>query len=173
MQLSDLRRISIRPTPRLLAATAGVAVLALGATFAITLRAPKAAAPLDPAAVSALQHSAFTQAAAQPGFSQAETVPVKLQRGETLEGAVQRAGVAPAEAQRAVEMLSHAMDTVHIKAGLLIQAAVARPRATPSSVGPGETRLIGLSLRTGPASAITISRSFDGALRLREMDEKL
>ena len=47
-------------------------------------------------------------------------MPVKLQRGETLEGAVQRAGVAPAEAQRAVEMLSHAMDTVHIKAGLLM-----------------------------------------------------
>jgi murein DD-endopeptidase MepM/ murein hydrolase activator NlpD len=173
MKLSDLRRISIRPTPRLLAATAGVAVLALGATFAITERAPKAPPPLDPAAVSALQHAAFTQAEAQPGFGQAENVPVKLQRGETLEGAVQRAGVAPAEAQRVVEMLSHAMDTVHIKAGLLIQAAVARPRPIPSSVGRGEAKLIGLSLRTGPASAITISRSFDGALRLRELDEKL
>jgi murein DD-endopeptidase MepM/ murein hydrolase activator NlpD len=173
MRLFDLWRISVRPTPRLFAATAGVAVLALGATFALTRHPAKLAAPLDPIAVSALQHRAFTQAEAQPGFSAPQTVPVKLQRGETLEGAVQRAGVAPAEAQRAVEMLSHAMDTVHIKAGLLIQAAIARPRAAASSAGLGDAKLIGLSLRTGPASAITLSRSFDGALRLREMDEKL
>jgi murein DD-endopeptidase MepM/ murein hydrolase activator NlpD len=160
----DLSRIS----SRLLAASAGVAVLAIGATVALTYRAPKTAAPLDPAAAAALQHTAFTQAEAQPGFARPETVPVKLLRGETLEGAVRRAGVAPAEAQRAVEMLSHAMDTVHIKAGLLIQAAIAKPREQR-----GEARLIGLSLRTGPASAITLSRSFDGALRLRELDEKL
>jgi murein DD-endopeptidase MepM/ murein hydrolase activator NlpD len=173
MRFFDPRRISIRPTPRLFAATAAVAVLALGAAFALTGRPGKLAAPLDPIAVSALQHRAFTQAEAQPGFSAPQTVPVKLQRGETLEGAVRRAGVAPAEAQRAVEMLSHAMDTVHIKAGLLIQAAIARPRAAPSSAGLGDAKLIGLSLRTGPASAITLSRSFDGALRLRELDEKL
>jgi murein DD-endopeptidase MepM/ murein hydrolase activator NlpD len=178
MRVSDLRRTSVRLTPRLFAATAGVAIVALGATFALTRHPAKLAAPVDAAAVSALQHTAFTQSEAQPGFGRPETVPVKLQRGETLEGAVQRAGVAPAEAQRAVEMLSHAMDTVHIKAGLLIQAAIARPRAAPSlvggaSVGGGDARLIGLSLRTGPASAITISRSFDGALRLRELDEKL
>jgi murein DD-endopeptidase MepM/ murein hydrolase activator NlpD len=173
MRLLDLRRISVRPTPRLLAGTAGVAILALGATFALTQRAPEAPAPLDPAAVSALQHAAFTQAEAQPGFGRPETVPVKLQRGETLEGAVRRAGVGPAEAQLVVAMLGKTMDTVHVKAGLMIQAAIAQPRATPTSAGPGEARLIGLSLRTGPASAITISRSFDGALRLRELDEKL
>jgi murein DD-endopeptidase MepM/ murein hydrolase activator NlpD len=173
MRFSDLRRISVRPTPRLFAATAGVAILALGATFALTSRPAKLAAPLDPVAVSALQHRAFAQAEAQLGFGRPETVPVKLLRGETLERAVQRAGVAPAEAQRAVEMLSHAMDTVHIKAGLLIQTAIARPRATASSAGLSDAKLIGLSLRTGPASAITLSRSFDGALRLRELDEKL
>ena len=130
-------------------------------------------AALDAATISALQHKAFTQAEAQPGFSAPQTVPVKLQRGETLEGAVQRAGVAPAEAQRAVEMLSHAMDTVHIKAGLLIQAAIAQPRVASAAAGRSDAKLIGLSLRTGPASAITLSRSFDGALRLRELDEKL
>jgi murein DD-endopeptidase MepM/ murein hydrolase activator NlpD len=168
MRLFDPRRLSVRATPRRLAATAGVAVLALGATFALTRHAPRPPAPLDPAAVSALQHTAFTQAEAQPGFSRPESVPVKLQRGETLEGAVRRAGVGPAEAQLVVAMLAKTMDTVHIKAGLLIQAAIARPRAET-----GDARLIGLSLRTGPASAITISRSFDGALRLRELDEKL
>lgn len=172
MRHLDLRRLSLHPLSRGLVAGAGVAVVALGA-FALAHRAPKAVAPLDPAAVSALQNSAFTQAEAQPGFARPETVPVKLQRGETLVSAVMRAGVAPAEAEHAVEMLSHAMDTVHIKAGLLIQAAIARPRAAPTSAEPGDARLVGLSLRTGPASAITISRSFDGALRLRELDEKL
>lgn len=168
MRQFDLQRNSIRLTPRRLAACGAAGVLALAATFALTHRAPKAPAPLDPVAVAALQNAAFSQAEAQPGFARPETVPVQLQRGETLEGAVRRAGVAPAEAQRVVDMLGQAMDTVHIKAGLLIQAAIARPRAEP-----GEARLIGLSLRTGPASAITVSRSFDGALRLRELDEKV
>jgi len=166
MRKFDPRRISIRPTPWGLAACAGVAAVGLSVTAGLMLRAPRPA-PIDPAAVAALQNTAFTQAEARPGFAEPQTVPVKLARGETLEGAVRRAGVAPAEAQRAVEMLSHAMDTVHIKAGLLIQAAVARP------ADRGDAHLIGLSLRTGPASAITLSRSFDGALRLRELDEKV
>jgi murein DD-endopeptidase MepM/ murein hydrolase activator NlpD len=168
MRLLDLLRTIVRPQPRVAAAGAAVLAVSLGAAFVLTHRGPAAPAPLDPAQVSALQTIAFTRAEARPGFAQPESVPVKLERGETLEGAVQRAGVAPAEAQHVVEMLSHAMDTVHIKAGLLIQAAIARPREPR-----GEARLIGLSLRTGPASAITISRGFDGALRLRELDEKL
>jgi murein DD-endopeptidase MepM/ murein hydrolase activator NlpD len=100
-------------------------------------------------------------------------VPVKLLRGETLEEAVERAGVGPAEARLAVDMLAKGMDTVHVKAGMLIDAAIAKPRSASSSVQEGEAKLIGLSLRTGPASAITLSRSFDGALRLRELDEKI
>jgi murein DD-endopeptidase MepM/ murein hydrolase activator NlpD len=126
------------------------------------------APPLDPAAVAALQHAAFTQAEAQSGFTRAENVPLQVQRGETLEGAVERAGVAPAEARRAVEMLGQSMDTVHIKAGMAFEAAIARPVAQRGSV-----RLVGLSLRTGPASALTLSRSFDGAMRLRALDEKV
>src|SRR5260221_620357 len=112
-----------------------------------------ASARFDPAAVAALQNAAFTQAETRPGFTAPQSVPVKLLRGETLESAVERAGVGPAEARLAVEMLAKTMDTVHIKAGMLIDAAIARPRAVPSSVQGGEARLIGLSLRTGPASA--------------------
>ncbi|HLZ75666.1 M23 family metallopeptidase [Phenylobacterium sp.] len=173
MQLNDLRPLLARHA-RPVAAGATVAVaLAAGAAFALLHSSPKAAAPLDTAAIAALQHTAFTRAEALAGFAPAESVPVKLQRGETLEGAVRRAGVGPAEAALAVQMLSKAMDTVHIKAGLLIETAIARPRAGSVAGEAGETKLIGLSLRTGPASAITISRSFDGALRLRELDEKL
>src|SRR6185312_1282409 len=72
------------------------------------------------------------------------------------------------EARLAVDLLGRAMDTVHIKAGLLIQAAIARPRADA-----GEARLVGLSLRTGPATALPLSRSFDGAMKLRELSEKV
>ena len=167
MQQLELRRRLARYAPHLSAAGLGL-VLAAGAALTLTHRAPPAAALADPAATAALQHRAFTPAETQPGFAPAQSAPIKLQRGETLEGAVRRAGVGPAEAQLVVEMLSKAMDTVHLKAGMLIETANAEPRAQR-----GEARLIGLSLRTGPASAITISRSFDGALRLRELDEKV
>src|SRR5690606_283342 len=76
---------------------------------------------------------------------------------------------APEEARQVVATLGQAMDTVHIKAGLAFDAAIARPHAEQD----GEARLIGLSLRTGPASAVTVSRTFDGALRLRELDEEV
>ena len=37
----------------------------------------------------------------------------------------------------------------------------------------GDARLIGLTMRTGPASQLTVSRTYDGALRLRALDEKV
>jgi murein DD-endopeptidase MepM/ murein hydrolase activator NlpD len=134
----------------------------------VSSREPEAPPPLDPAAVAALQHAAFTQAEAQPGFARPQNVAVKVRPGETLEGAVQRAGVTADEARAAVGALASAMDTVHIKAGMAFEAAIAEPRAER-----GQARLIGLSMRTGPASALTLSRTFDGALRLRELDEKI
>ncbi|WP_372786468.1 M23 family metallopeptidase [Phenylobacterium sp.] len=173
MLSTDLKAAAERFGPRAAAGAVAVLALGLGWTFAARLVAPKPTAALDPAAVEALQHRAFTQAEARPGFAAPQSVAVKLLRGETLEGAVQRAGVGPAEARLAVAMLAKTMDTVHIKAGMLIDAAVARPRVDRASVQGGEARLVGLSLRTGPASAITLSRSFDGALRLRELDEKI
>ena len=130
MRQLDLWRLLVRPVPALLTAGAVAMVAAgVGAAALLTRAAPKAAAPLDPAAIAALQNAAFTQAEAQPGLAPPQSVPVKLQRGETLEGAVRRAGVGPAEAQLAVEMLSKAMDTVHLKAGMLIQTAITQPRA--------------------------------------------
>jgi murein DD-endopeptidase MepM/ murein hydrolase activator NlpD len=79
-----------------------------------------------------------------------------------------RLGVEQAEAHQVVATLGAAFDTIHIKAGLAFDAAVARPRDRR-----GPVRLIGLSMRTGPATAVTLSRTFDGALRLREMEEKI
>ena len=168
MQEFDPRRPTFRLTPRLAIGAAGVAALALGWKLTADQAAVPAKAPLDPAAITALQHAAFTQSEAQPGFGRPQSVPVKVLPGETLESAVERAGVPRDEARRAVETLAEAMDTVHIKAGMAFDAAVARPRGER-----GPARLVGLSLRTGPAQSITLSRTFDGALRLREMEEKI
>lgn len=168
MQEFDPRRPTFRLTPRLAIGLAGVAALAVGWKLAADNPPTAARPPLDTAAITALQHAAFTQAEAQPGFARAESIPVKVMPGETLESAVQRAGVPRDEARRAVEMLGAAMDTVHIKAGMAFDAAIARPRGER-----GQARLIGLSLRTGPTQSITLSRTFDGALRLRELEEKI
>lgn len=166
----DPRRPTFRLAPRLLATVAGLAIVGLGWRLAINHPHPQAptSRPLSPAALAALQTEAFTQSAAQPGFAAPVDIPVKIQRGETFEAAVRRVGVAPADARQVVGALAKAFDTVNIKAGMAFNAAVALPRDRR-----GPVRLIGLSMRTGPATAITLSRSFDGALRLRELEEKV
>jgi murein DD-endopeptidase MepM/ murein hydrolase activator NlpD len=170
MQEFDPRRQAARLTPRVF--VAGAALVA--AAFAVKLiSTPPAAATVtapapSAATISALQHDAFTRAEALPGFARPEMIPLSVLPGETFEAAVSRAGVGREDARAAVEMLGEAMDTVNIKAGLAFEAAIARPRGER-----GPARLIGLSLRTGPASALTLSRTFDGALRLRELDEKV
>jgi murein DD-endopeptidase MepM/ murein hydrolase activator NlpD len=163
----DPRAVSFRIAPRVLAGAG--ALIGLFAAWQLT-GAPSAPAapPLAPEAVAALQHAAFTQAEAQPGFARPQSVRLKLLPGETLEAAVARVGVAREEAQQAVQALSREMDTTRIRAGMGLQAAVAKPRG---EAGPAQ--LIGLSLRTGPATTLTLSRSFDGALRLRRLEEKV
>jgi len=169
MQEFDPRRQAVRLTPRLLIAGAalGVAALVMNQIAAKPAATPKSASP-SAATISALQHDAFTRAEALPGFARPELIPLSVLPGETFEAAVGRAGVDRDDARAAVEMLGKAMDTVNIKAGLAFQAAIARPRGQR-----GPARLIGLSLRTGPSSALTLSRTFDGALRLRELDEQV
>jgi murein DD-endopeptidase MepM/ murein hydrolase activator NlpD len=164
----DPRRPTLRIAPGALVGVGAALVLALGWRFSVAEATAPSPAPLDPAALSALQHAAFTGAEAQPGFGRPETVPVKILPGETFEAAVRRAGAAPDDARQMVQTLASAMDTVHIKAGLAFDAAIARPRGDH-----GQARLIGLSMRTGPATAVTVSRTFDGALRLRELEEKV
>ncbi len=170
MQEFDPRRPSPRLAPRILVITGGVAALAIG--WQLTASDPGQGAAegklLDPTAFAALQHEAFAQAEAQPGFARPESIAVKVRPGETFEGAVRRAGVSQDEAHQAVRVLGDAFDTVNIRAGMAFEAAVARPRNRR-----GPARLIGLSMRTGPATAITLARTFDGALRLREMEEKV
>lgn len=165
MQEFDPRRPTFRFAPKILVAVAGFGVLALGWNLTGGA-AVNVAQPLDPAALTALQHIAFARAEAQPGFDPGQNINVEVRPGETLEAAVLRSGVGPTDARLAVRVLAQAMDTVNIRAGMDFVASVARPRDRR-----GPARLVGLSMRTGAASTLTVSRTFDGALRLRELEE--
>ncbi|WP_426013273.1 peptidoglycan DD-metalloendopeptidase family protein [Caulobacter sp. DWR2-3-1b2] len=175
MQEFDPRRPTLRWAPRVFTAIAGLAALGLG----WKLTAPDAPialvrAPLDAAAMAILQHNAFASAEAQPGFDRPQSIPVKVRPGETLESAVLRTGIAPNDAHQVVASLQGAIDTVNIKAGMAFEAAIAERRNGPNGRrGAGAARLIGLSMRTGPSSTLTVSRTFDGAMKLRELEEKV
>ena len=169
MQEFDPRRPTVRYAPRLVICAGGLAALAVG--WQLTVRDDPRAQdhrPLDPALAAALQGEAFARAEAQPGFGRPERVTMRIAPGETFKDAVLRLGVTSGDADQAVRSLAAAFDPVNVRAGLAFEAAVARP-----SDRRGPVRLIGLSMRTGPATAITLSRTFDGALRLREMEEKI
>lgn len=164
----DPRRSPVRLIPRLVMGAAG-----LGALYLAWQSAQPTAVPemrkLSAGDYAELEHRAFAAAEVRPGYAAPETVPVKVRSGETLQAAVERTGVGEAEARMVVNALAQAVDTTDIKAGLSFEAAVAEPRTGRDRVAGA--RLIGLSMRTGPATAITLSRTFDGALRLRELEE--
>lgn len=170
MQEFDPRQPALRLAPRLFVILSGCSALALA--WQLTNHTHGGAAPqnavLDASSLANIERQAFTQAQAQPGFAQPIGIMIKVAPGETFEAAVRRAGVGQDEAQQAVHALGSVFDTVNIKAGLAFEAAIARPRDNN-----GPARLIGLSMRTGPASAVTLARAFDGALHLRQMDEKV
>lgn len=168
MQYLKPQRRAFGVAPKVAAGTA--ALLALFAAWKLTDgRGGTQSAPRpDPGAVAALQHQAFTQAEAQPGFAPPQSLQIKVARGETLQEAVQRLGVSAADARAVVETLAAGMDIRHIRAGLSLDAAIAKPRAPEAPV-----KLVSLALRTGPASALTLSRTFDGALKLRQLEESV
>lgn len=118
--------------------------------------------------MAAIEAQAFAAAGTPAGLTAPEAIPVQIRRGETFEQAVRRTGIAPEEASAVAATLSSAMDMSAIRAGLRFETAIAKPRG-----GRGDPRLIGLTLRTGPASQVTVSRTFDGALRLRALEEKV
>jgi len=114
--------------------------------------------------VAALEARAFVAAESRPGLNLPESVPVRVRGGESLEDAVQRLGVSEAEARAAAKTLARA----GVANAPSFQAAIATSRS-----GRGTPRLIGLTLRNGPASTMMVARTFDGAMRLRELQEKI
>jgi murein DD-endopeptidase MepM/ murein hydrolase activator NlpD len=166
----DLRNLPAPYAKSLLGAAAVIVAAGAGIGVASFLqpKSPDGAKTLSAAQAKALEHQALAGATARAGLAAPVSLSVKVLSGETLQSAVQRTGVAADEAKAVVAMLGQALDTVHIKAGLAFQAAIAHPRGQR-----GPARLIGLSMKTGPASTVTLSRTFDGALKLRELEEKV
>jgi len=166
MQEFDPRRpAAIRLGPPLMAAIGGLTAAVLGWQALHTESRP-ASASVDPAALAALQKQA--QARLHPVTPAAISMIIKVAPGETLEAAVRRTGVGKDEAKQAVAMLAQAFDIAKIKAGMALEAHIAKPIGQQSSA-----RLMGLSLQVGPATAVSLSRALDGALQLHKLEEKV
>ena len=129
---------------------------------------PGMGSPMDPAAAMALETQAYAEAAARPGFGHPVDMPISLRAGETLDQAVTRMGVNPDEAKAAIELLSKRFNVTNIKAGLSLEAAIAKPIS-----GSGAAQLLGLTVRTGPAKQLTLTKDRDGVMRLRALEESV
>ena len=157
----------MRLAPHALTAAAAVSVALLAGRVYQPAKAEEVPVPSS-AQMAAMEVQAFAAANAPAGMTAPEAVPVQIRRGETFEEAVRRTGVAPEEASAVAATVANAFDLSDLRAGLRFETAIAKPRD-----GRGDARLIGLTMRTGPASQLTVSRSFDGALRLRSLEEKV
>ena len=165
MQEFDPRRpAAIRLGPPLLAALSGLTAAVLGWQALHQDSAHTNA--VDPAALAALKTQA--QARLKPVAPTAINMIIKVAPGETLEAAVRRTGVGKDEAQQAVSMLAKTFDTVNIKAGMAFEANIAKPLGQQ-----GQAKLMGLSLRVDPVTAVSLTRAIDGALHLQKMEEKI
>jgi murein DD-endopeptidase MepM/ murein hydrolase activator NlpD len=163
----DPRRQPMRLAPHMLTAAAAISVAMLAGRAYQPAQAEEVPA-MTSAQMAAMEAKAFAAANAPAGMTAPEAVPVQIRRGETFEQAVRRTGVAPEEASAVAATVANAFDLADLRAGLKFETAIAKPRD-----GRGDARLIGLTMRTGPASQLTVSRSFDGALRLRSLEEKV
>ena len=157
----------MRLAPHALTAAAAISVAMIAGRAYQPAQAEEVPA-LTSAQMAAMEARAFAAANAPAGLTAPEAVPVQIRRGETFEQAVARTGVAPEEASAVAATVANAFDLADLRAGLKFETAIAKPRD-----GRGDARLIGLTMRTGPASQLTVSRSFDGALRLRSLEEKV
>ena len=157
----------MRFAPHLLTAAAAVTVAMLAGRVYQPAQA-EVVPELTALQIASLEARAFDAAGTPAGLTAPEAIPVQIRRGETFEQAVRRTGIGAADASAVAATISNAFDLTQLRAGLRFETAISRPRG-----GRGDARLIGLTMRTGPASQLTVSRSFDGALRLRALEERV
>ncbi len=160
MQEFDPRKVRLGFAPRAAAGVIGLLAVALAAHVA-GWRAPPHSAPPTSVLARAAIPTIRPAAVAAP-----VDVSVQVKSGETLEGAIRRAGVTARDAHQGVAALAQAINPNHIRAGLTFVASVSSSgdRSAPA-------RLIGLSMRTGPTSGITLTRAPDGALSLKRTQD--
>ncbi|MES2860271.1 MAG: peptidoglycan DD-metalloendopeptidase family protein [Pseudomonadota bacterium] len=163
----DPRRQPMRFAPHLLTGAAALTVALLAGRVYQPAQA-EVVPELTQQQIASLEARAFDAAGTPAGLTVPEAIPVQIRRGETFEQAVRRTGIGAADASAVAATISNAFDLTQMRAGLRFETAVSRPRG-----GRGDARLIGLTMRTGPASQLTVSRSFDGALRLRALEERV
>jgi len=167
----DPRRQPMRLAPHVFTAVAAVSVALLAGRIyqpAEATAEESGVMRLTDDQVAALEARAFVAAGAPEGLGALEAIPVEVRRGESFEDAVMRTGVEADDARALVATVANAFDVSRIEAGLRFETAVAKPR-----IGRGSARLVGMTMRTGPASQLTVSRSFDGALKVRALEEKV
>ena len=100
-----------------------------------------------------------------PPASAARPGRVELRRGETLIGALQRAGASVDEAHSVVAALSPNLDVRKVRAGQVVDLAF-------KTSNPGAAlQLQGLSLKTGPVSTVSAWRVANGAFASRSVCE--
>jgi len=112
-------------------------------------------AEAEAAAVRA-EHEAFTGS-----YGLRENRAIEVARGETLAGAVRRAGAEQQEVSAVLEGISKVFDARRIRPGQEIDVYFESEDAGP--------RLTGISFRSEPGAAVTVNRTFDGAFRAREV----
>jgi murein DD-endopeptidase MepM/ murein hydrolase activator NlpD len=108
------------------------------------------------AAAFQTEHEAFTGAR---GVREDRTIEVA--RGETLAGAVRRAGADQADVAAVLEGVSKVFDARRIRPGQEIDVYF-------ESAG-AEARLTGVAFRSEPGAAVSVNRTFDGQFKAREV----
>lgn len=165
MPPSTRRPIRIRLLPACFTLAAVALAAGVGASVALLLPAgppPQTAVAGPPSAseLLRLQHAGFR--AARPPASAVAGV---IRPGDTFAGALQRLGAPRDEAVAAVAALAGSMEVQKLRAGMGFTADLTAPAAGQPS------RLAGLSLRSSPTRALSLTRDAGGAFRLHVFDE--
>jgi murein DD-endopeptidase MepM/ murein hydrolase activator NlpD len=159
----DPRRRPMRFGPPLAIGLVVIVAAALGWHVWQPAHAANVSRPaLDPTALTALEDRAFIAASARPGSALPQMTAIKLVGAESVDQALRKLGVTPADALAA----DRALVASGVKTPSEFEVSTAAPRD-----GRGAARLVGVSLRTGPETSLTIARGFDGVMRAHLLQE--
>jgi murein DD-endopeptidase MepM/ murein hydrolase activator NlpD len=129
-----------------------------GPAGAVLTGAGREAAQMREAA--AAEHEAFVAV-----YRDANLVTVEIQPGETFAVALQRSGAPAAEAAAALRAAGAVFEVGRVRPGMTVDLTLQRETAG--------VRLAGLSFRSSPGEAVTVSREQDGGFNARAVQMPL
>jgi murein DD-endopeptidase MepM/ murein hydrolase activator NlpD len=100
-------------------------------------------------AVADAEHAAFTAV-----YQNRDSIAVTIEPGETLVGALRRAGANSADAASAIRAAGAVFNVANVRPGLEVELALETHGAAP--------RLTGIAFRSSPGEGVTVARSRDG-----------